>query len=354
MLTEKQIKEIREHLESSQNPLFFFDNDNDGLTSFLLLRRFLDRGKGVAAKGSHSLEGAYYRKVNELNPDKIFMLDVSGVSDEFLEKAEEENVPVIWIDHHDVPAPTNKNVSYYNPFHNDKTNEPVSYLCQKIANQKQDIWLAVIGCISDYYIPDFYEEFQEKFPDLAYPNPKVPFDVLYKSEIGKIARILDSSLKNTTTNVLKMMRFMSNAKGPLDILEENYHTKHILQRFKEIDSKYQGIMERIRKLAKDKIIFFTYSGELSMSSNLSNQISYEYPEKVIVIAYIKGDISNLSIRGNFVDVKEMTLKAIEGLEGSRGGGHKHSTGARVNTADLDTFKQRFEDMLDEQKQNQKE
>lgn len=32
MLTEKQISEIREHLEKAQNPLFFFDND-DGLCS---------------------------------------------------------------------------------------------------------------------------------------------------------------------------------------------------------------------------------------------------------------------------------------------------------------------------------
>jgi len=45
MLTETQINEIKEHLEKAQNPLFFFDNDNDGLASFLLLRRYIDRGR---------------------------------------------------------------------------------------------------------------------------------------------------------------------------------------------------------------------------------------------------------------------------------------------------------------------
>jgi single-stranded DNA-specific DHH superfamily exonuclease len=39
MLNDKQIDEIREHLEKAQNPLFFFDNDDDGLCSFLLLQR---------------------------------------------------------------------------------------------------------------------------------------------------------------------------------------------------------------------------------------------------------------------------------------------------------------------------
>ena len=50
MLTENQIEEIKEHLDKAQNPLFFFDNDGDGLCSFLLLQRFIKKGKGVAIK----------------------------------------------------------------------------------------------------------------------------------------------------------------------------------------------------------------------------------------------------------------------------------------------------------------
>ena len=347
MLTPEQNQEIRERLEASQNPLFFFDNDNDGLTSFLLLKRFLDRGKGVAAKGSHSVEEVYYRKVDELKPDTIFVLDIPGISDEFLERAEQDNIPIVWIDHHDVEAPTNKNVTYYNPFHNDKTNEPVSYLCHKIANRPQDIWLAVIGCISDCYMPDFYDEFIEKFPELGKADPDSPFDVLFSTEIGKIARILDFSLKDKTTNVLKMIHFMSKAKGPMDILEENSTTRHILRRYMELNTKYQAILKKARDQFQEKMIFFRYSGDVSLSSNLANQISYEFPNKVIVVAYVNSSFANLSIRGNLVDVREMTLKAVEQLEGARGGGNKHATGARVNTDDLDKFKAIFEEMIEE-------
>jgi single-stranded DNA-specific DHH superfamily exonuclease len=35
MLTEAQLDSIRGHLERAQNPIFFFDNDADGLCSFL-------------------------------------------------------------------------------------------------------------------------------------------------------------------------------------------------------------------------------------------------------------------------------------------------------------------------------
>ena len=50
-LTEKQYEDIRRELDECKNPLFFFDDDDDGLTSFLILRRFLGRGRGVS--GGH-------------------------------------------------------------------------------------------------------------------------------------------------------------------------------------------------------------------------------------------------------------------------------------------------------------
>ena len=51
MLTKKQIKEIKEHLDKAQNPIFFFDNDPDGLCSFLLLQRYCEKGKGAYLNG---------------------------------------------------------------------------------------------------------------------------------------------------------------------------------------------------------------------------------------------------------------------------------------------------------------
>ena len=181
MLTKKQIQEIREHLERAQNHLFFFDNDNDGLISFLLLRRFIDRGKGIHIKTFPGLDKSYYKKIQELRPDYIFILDKPAVSEEFIEIVKQDNIPIVWIDHHQVEKPKDEYVNYYNPFFNDRTNEPVSYLCYKITQKKEDIWLAVIGCISDFYMPEIYKEFEEKYPELGKKNPKSPFYFLYYS-----------------------------------------------------------------------------------------------------------------------------------------------------------------------------
>jgi single-stranded DNA-specific DHH superfamily exonuclease len=343
MLTEQQINEIKEHLGKAQNPLFFFDNDNDGLTSFLLLRRSLNRGKGVAIKSFPELNVSYYKKVNELNPDYIFILDKPVVSSEFIEKARENNIPVVWIDHHQTDSIPEKGVYYYNSYLNDKTNEPVSYICYKLTNRKEDLWIAMIGCISDYYIPDFYDEFYKKYPDLGKKLPKSAFDLLYSSEIGHIARILDFSLKDTTTNVVKMMKFMIDAKNPIDVLQENYKTKQILKRYEQIDGKYQELMDRARKKVKGKLIYFQYGGGLSLSSNLANQLQYEFPEKTIVVAYLNGDSANISLRG--VNARELTLESIKDIPGATGGGHERSTGAKMTVDDLPKFKDKIEKLV---------
>ena len=67
MLTESQMSDIREHLDKAQNPIFFYDNDADGLCSYVLFRKFIDRGKGVVIRSHPNIDVGYTRKIYELN-----------------------------------------------------------------------------------------------------------------------------------------------------------------------------------------------------------------------------------------------------------------------------------------------
>jgi hypothetical protein len=236
MLTKKQVSEIREHLEKAQNPVFFFDNDPDGMCSFLILQRFIGRGKGVSIKSFPELDESYFRKVTELGADYIFILDKPLVSKEFFDRAKEMNLPVVWIDHHDVQNEIPSFVSYYNPiFNKRKSGEPVTALCYEVTKNKKDIWLAVTGCISDRFYPKFYPQFKKKFPELAI-NSNDAFEILYKSEIGKLARILNHGLKDKTTSVIQMLKFMMKVKTPNEVLVENKENHLMHLRFKQVDS----------------------------------------------------------------------------------------------------------------------
>lgn len=339
MLTNKQIEEIKSHLNNAQNPVFFFDNDQDGLCSFLLLQKYIGRGKGFPIKTSPALTKDYFRKVEEFNSDYIFILDKPEVSEDFIQEVERKNIPIVWIDHHDIPKDKiPKYVNYYNPLlGEEKTNEPVTYLCYKITNRKEDSWIAIVGCISDNLVPDFYKEFMRDFPDLCkdYQNA---FDIFYGSEIGKIARILGFGLKDKISNVINMIKFLISCKTPYDFLEENNKNKAIHKRFQEIDKKYQKILLKAKKYGNSKnIIFFKYAGDISMSSDIANGLKYLFPNKFIVVAYMKGVKVNVSARGK--NVKEIILKSISELKNSTGGGHENAVGAQIRKEDMEKFEE---------------
>ena len=346
MLTKKQIEEIRGHLNSSQNPLFLFDNDQDGLCSFLLLQKYLGRGKGFPVKNSPALTQDYFRKVEEFNADYIFVLDKPEISDEFVDEVKKRNIPLVWIDHHEIDkSKISDYVKYYNPlFGKDKTNEPVTYLCYQIASQKSDLWLAVVGCIADHCVPDFYKEFVKDFPELT-KNSEDAFDILYGSEIGKIARILGFGLKDRVSNVIRMIKFLISAKGPYDFLNENNKNKMIHKQFAEIDEKYQRLLLKAkRSRIGENLVFFKYSGATSMSADISNGLKYAFPNKIIIVLYKKDVKANISARGK--NVKDIVLKAIEGLEDSTGGGHDNAVGAQIRNEDIEEFEKRIRKLVE--------
>ncbi len=355
MLTKKQLQEIREHLQKAQNPIFFFDNDPDGLCSFLLLRRWIERGKGVAVKGSAFLKKEYFRKVIELEPDYIFILDKPRVEQEFFDKVEQVNLPIVWIDHHKPDQEIPDYVSYYNPLFNSEkikgnfsepreVAEPVTALCYQVTQKKEDLWIAVVGCISDKFLPDFYSEFLEKNSEIGI-NSKSAFEILYESPIGKIGKIFNFALMNKTSLVVKMLKYLISSKGPYDVLNENSKNFFMHARYKELEDKCKIFIEKAKKIEKSSgiVLFFKYESEVGMNAEISNRLNYLFPKKIILIAKVKGSKIVISVRGK--NVREILLMSIEDLEGAVGGGHPDAAGGQIFVDDWNKFKENFEKVV---------
>ncbi len=344
MLSQKQIDEIREHLEKAQNPVFFFDNDADGLCSFLLLQRFIGRGRGVPIKSFPEMTVDYFRKVTELNADYIFILDKHAVSEEFFKEVEQINLPVIWIDHHKTNTKIPKFVNYYNPLINAPDSYiPVTFICYKIVQKKEDLWIAVAGCIYDGVVPDFYPEFEKKFPEVSIKSDKA-FEIYFKSGIGKITQIFNFALKDKITNVVNMLKFLMKANSPNDVLEENSRNHIMHERFNQIKKRYDPLIKKAKIIGKNsgKILFFQYSGDMSISADIARELAYLFPEKIIIVAYISGEKVNISVRGK--NSREKILKFIDGLEGATGGGHEEAVGIKISKNDLEKFRERLKEI----------
>jgi len=345
MLTKKQMNEIREHLEKAQNPLFFFDNDPDGLCSFLILQRYIGRGKGIAIKSFPGMSVDYFKKALELNADYIFILDKPIVSAEFFEEVKKFNIPVVWIDHHKMEGLEVPDFIYYynSAFKNPKKNEPVTYLCYKTTNRKEDLWIAVIGCISDRYVPDFYSDFLKTYPDLSIKS-KDAFEIFYKSQIGNLARMFSFSLKDTITNVVKMTKFLCAAKNPYEVLEENNKNREMHIKYKQILKTAKKFVEKAKSFAgESKFLFFQYSGDLSISADLANELTYLYPDKIIVVIYLSGIKANISVRGK--KIKSLVLKSLKDIQDATGGGHEDAVGAQVRREYIEIFKENMRNNL---------
>ena len=309
MLGEQEISEIKEHLQKAQKPIFFFDNDTDGLCSFLLLRKYIGRGYGIAIKSYPELDVSYARKIEELNADYVFVLDKPVISDGFRAAVREKNIPFVWIDHHDVEPGNLEGISYYNPTKTGK-NQPVTYLCWEICKKKEDLWIALCGCIGDAYLPEFSEDIEKLYPEL-WRKVKSAFEGLYETELGKITRIMSFGLKDRTTNVLKMIRFLLQVT-PVDVLEES-NKNTALRRFEQVDEKYKKLLNKAESfVSKKKLIYFQYGGELSLSGDIANELIYKYPDKIIIVVYLKGAKANLSLRGK--GVRKLTLEALKGID----------------------------------------
>ncbi|MEK6888944.1 MAG: DHHA1 domain-containing protein [Nanoarchaeota archaeon] len=340
MLNAKQIEEIREHLEKAQNPVFYYDNDADGLCSFLILRRALGRGKGVVIRSYPGLDKGYARRTEELGADYVFVLDKPELTREFVEEISKMGLPLVWIDHHDV-----KSEDYSKEFTNFfsyKGDKPVTYLCYSIMGKKEDLWLAVIGCVADHYLPDFAEEFAKKNKELWTKNVKEPFDVYYKTELGKVAQALNFGLKDSITNVVRMQKFLINCKIPQEVLEEVAGNIDFRKKYKDLKKKYESLIEKAQECISGRLLFFEYGGDTSISAEIANELSYRYRNLYVAVAFVKGGITNISLRGK--NVKKILEKAFKRIEGT-GGGHNDAVGARIKTEDLNKFKEELENEI---------
>ncbi|MFH2020127.1 MAG: DHH family phosphoesterase [archaeon] len=332
MITKNKLAEIRDAFVNSARPLIFFDDDPDGLCSFLQFYKLNPEAKGVIYKVAGPLDAQFLKKVDEHNPDMILILDVAVVDQSFLDKCHN----VYWLDHH---APLKRsNVKYYNPMIDSKgkDNRPVSYWSHLIT--KSSIWLAMTGCVGDWFLPDdLRPEFSQTYEDLLPTEIKTPEEALFNSGIGSLANALSFVLKGTTKDSMTNTKVMTRIKEPYEILQQSSEQgRFIWKKYLKVKKIYDNLKSAI-KVTDDKLIVFTYSeNRTSLTSDLSNEILFENPDKFVIIARIGGSEMKCSLRSSKYKVLEILNQVLKEVNGY-GGGHLHACGANVKIEDFDRF-----------------
>jgi hypothetical protein len=341
MLPKDKFIELKEELDNCKKPLFLFDDDPDGLCSFLLFYRYKKEGNWAYVKSLPKVTASFTKYINYYT-DKIFILDMPEVDESFFENVK---IPIVWVDHHPHKHPNH--VKSFNPhdFNYDKKDTSTTALCYKTVNQ--DLWLASVGAIADWSMPDFIDGFKEKYPDLLDKNIINPSEALFDSKISKIIQIFSMILKGNTKTTKQCILKLINIANPYEIIEnQTSDAIFINNKVKPIIDEYNSLFERAIQIKPENGIYiFIYNDYNSFSSELANHIQYKLPNDLIIVGRLKNGEYKLSLRSQNHDINSILEKIMSGLDGY-GGGHENACGVCINENHYGEFILRLKKELD--------
>ena len=214
----------------------------------------------------------------------------------------------------------------------------------QVSQNEDDLWIATTGCLADWHLPDFINEFVKKYPHLL-PEKKDLVDAVYKQPVGKLVKMFFFLLKGPTSEVRKSVKILTRIKSPDEIIkQESAPGKFLWKRFLKINERYEVLLKDAKTaVTKEKVLVYYYGEQQwSFTANLANELTQLYPKKVVIICRRKGGEMKCSLRGE--NVLEPLQKALVGIAG-RGGGHPNACGAVIKEQDWKDFLHQFEDAL---------
>lgn len=336
-------KQFRSLVENAKRPLVFFDDDGDGVTSFVMLYHALGCGKGIAVKKTPEVGEQYIRRVHEYLPDVIFILDKPRVDPAFFEAVD---VPVVWLDHHE-PQDVPEGVHYFNPrVRDDDDNRPTSYWIYVLVGLKADLWLATTGVISDWFVPDFIDQCKKEFPALLPKKWSRVEDLYVGTPVGKLILAILFMMKGTTTQTYQAIKALTRIEHPSEMLEQTSpRGKYLWKRYERYARPYSRLLAKGKKAANGNgWLVFIYGGDMSFTKELSNELLILYPKHIIVVGRASEGEIKASLRSAGPEIDQALKVALEGIRGS-GGGHKHACGARIHEDDWEKFLEQFKKQL---------
>lgn len=328
----EQLDKARKLIQDATRPIFLFDDDPDGLAAFLLLYRMGRVGKGIPLKG-RALNAEFAAQINEFQPDLVVILDKHSVEEEFFRNI---HVRALWLDHHKLQQPQG-NVLYINPRRYDEhLNLPTSKLASLIS--KQDTWIAVSGIVSDWELPDqeLWQECEQQHPNYLEQVSSAP-EGLYTSDAGRVARMFSFLLKGKNTHVTTALKHLVRLQGPEELLEQKSKEAKLLHTLvSKKQEEYNALLERVQ-VTEDTLLLFTYDeSSTSFTTDLSNELLFTHPEKVILVARESRGSYKCSLRAAHLRIDEILAELLQTVQGT-GGGHEHACGAVIPSEDWEHF-----------------
>ncbi|MEM4755524.1 MAG: DHHA1 domain-containing protein [Candidatus Woesearchaeota archaeon] len=327
----QSLAHARPLLTGAANPLVLYDDDPDGLSSFLMVYKTIRRGNHYPIKTSPSLGPIFLKKISEHAPDLVVVLDKPLLDEAFVRGLELHHIPLLWFDHHEKEPISSTFISLYNPHDYGITNYPTSQIIYYLLEDKRLLWIACIGTLGDWTLPLFIDDAKRSFPEL-FGQYTTPQDLLFASPWKKPIQLFGLVHKLPSPQYKKAVGLLLEVESVYELIDETTsHAKKLWSMVQSVQEQYEYLLSQAKaQPLQDGMRIFTYEGNgNSFTKELSNELLYCFPHDLILVGRIHQGQIKLSLRSSNLPLRAAVTQALQGIAG-HGGGHEYACGAGMD------------------------
>ena len=326
-----QAKEFLDNITSEDKVAIIHHDDLDGFASGILFYDWC-KNRGVEAKHFTFDYKEWDDQTSFEEFDKILIADIAPSGVEYL------NLPldkeILYTDHHPKAQEVPKELLSYQTV--DEGYIPSSRTVGELTGIKK--WLSIAGTIADAGdLHPINQEFIDNF-------------------LKEIKMSLDKFRENVTSIITNtLVYFNKDPDKAFEILKEINSIEEIaqLKKYSEpVENEVQKFVEEYesKKEKLGNINLYCLDPHYYIKKPVAAIISRNNPDDVIifVIPWADGSLS-LSGRNHSrkKDVSRILREGIKGLENAKTGGHTSAAGGKIQTKDLEKFKQNIRDFVEQ-------
>lgn len=353
----KQFDKFVKNLKSEDIIGIIFHSDPDGICSAVItaiaIERLIKRKINLFHTQGHTqiaVERDLVEYLREKGVTKAIFVDlaIDQNPETFLEL--EQYMDCLVIDHHRLYNNLNSEQTVHikpqmiNP-EIDGSKYCAAKMCYDYFSRQVNLsdidWIALIGVIGD-----FTQEAWHKFADQVCRKYRVDCSDVLKSKFGQATWVISAGEAVVPHRTAESLKILYTARSVDDVLNSP-----LAELAEEIKKEVTQAVHDYQETAEIKadIILMHLKSRYAIKSEVANMLSVQY-QNMTVFVYTtspKKDYVHISGRRQDyqVNVAEALEKAIVGLKGASGGGHKPAAAATVRAEDFPEFKKRLFEIL---------
>jgi single-stranded DNA-specific DHH superfamily exonuclease len=332
-----------ERLTEKDNIGVYCHNDLDGISSAVIINKFLEEKKLKYKEFNFIQIGKdtfkiINQEINKKRFNKIILCDLSIDVDLNNFNRINKKTECLFIDHHPSKK-INKNIIRA------ESKNCCAFVLYSLLKDKTNLkkyeQLIAATIISEMTYP-----YEGSFKFIKKIFPKISKEKIFESIPGKLSKKITSCLIYFDKKEKKVFNYL--LKGKWEILNgyEEVIDKEVLKWEKEYKKNQEFFSE-------EKLHFYYGKPKFGVTSIVTTRLCLEKPDETFVFVTDSRDkkgILKISCRNNkgTRDVNLLMKKAIKGLKNASGGGHLKASGGQIMKKDLNRFKENLINILKEE------